>query len=62
MRLKGTTAFVAVTALSSIPVGSELDLTKGRVQLTSTAAAGATQTAVFYQGRAVSARRVLRHR
>jgi hypothetical protein len=53
VRLKGTTAFVAVTALSSIPVGSELDLTKGRVQLTSTAAGGATQTAVFYQGRAV---------
>jgi hypothetical protein len=53
VRLKGTTSFVAVTALSSIPVGSELDLTKGRVQLTSTAAAGATQTAVFYQGRAV---------
>jgi Dipeptidyl peptidase IV (DPP IV) N-terminal region len=53
VRLKGTTSFVAVTALSSIPVGSELDLTKGRVQLTSTAAGGATQTAVFYQGRAV---------
>ena len=53
VRLKGTTTFVAVTALSSIPVGSELDLTKGRVQLTSTAAGGATQTAVFYQGRAV---------
>src|SRR5581483_6500183 len=31
----------------------ELDLTKGLVQLTSTAAGGATQTAVFYQGRAV---------
>jgi hypothetical protein len=53
VRLKGTTNFVAVTALSSIPIGSELDLTKGRIQLTSTAAGGATQTAVFYQGRAV---------
>ena len=53
VRLKGTTKFVAVTALSSIPVGSELDLTKGRIQLTSTAANGATQTAVFYAGRAV---------
>jgi hypothetical protein len=53
VRLKGTTAFVAVSALSSIAVGSELDLTKGRVQLTSTAGGGATQTAVFYQGRAV---------
>jgi WD40 repeat protein len=53
VRLQGTTSFVAVTALSSIPVGSELDLTKGRIQLTSTAAGGATQTAVFYQGRAI---------
>ena len=53
VRLKGTTKFVPVTALSNVPVGSELDLTKGPVQLTSTAAGGATQTAVFYQGRAV---------
>jgi hypothetical protein len=53
VRLKGTTKFVPVTALSSIPVGSELDLTKGRIKLTSTAAKGATQTAVFYAGRAV---------
>ena len=53
VRLQGTTSFVPVTALSSVPVGSELDLTKGRIQLTSTAANGATQTAVFYQGRAV---------
>jgi hypothetical protein len=53
VRLKGTSSFVPVTALSSVPVGSELDVTKGRIRLTSTAAAGATQTAVFYQGRAV---------
>lgn len=53
VRVKGTTSFVPITALSSIPVGSELDLTKGRIQLTSTASAGKTQTAVFYQGRAI---------
>ena len=53
VRLKGTSSFVPVTALSSVPVGSELDLTKGRIRLTSTAAGGATQTGVFYQGRAV---------
>jgi hypothetical protein len=53
VRLQGTTSFVPVTALSNVPVGSELDLTKGRIQLTSTAAGGATQTAIFYQGRAV---------
>jgi Tol biopolymer transport system component len=53
VRVKGTTTFVALTALTSIPVGSELDLTNGRVQLTSTGAGGTNQTAVFYQGRAV---------
>jgi hypothetical protein len=53
VKLAGTTSFVPLTSLSSVPVGSELDLTKGRIQLTSTAAGGATQTAVFYQGRAV---------
>jgi Tol biopolymer transport system component len=53
VRAKGAAGFVPVTALSSVPVGSELDLTKGRIQLTSTAAGGATQTAVFYQGRAI---------
>jgi hypothetical protein len=53
VRLKGSPTFTPVAALSSIPVGSELDLTKGRIRLTSTAAGGATQTAVFYQGRAV---------
>jgi hypothetical protein len=53
VRLKGSANFTSLAALSSIPVGSELDLTRGRVRLTSTAARGATQTAVFYQGRAV---------
>ena len=53
VRLKGTTSFVPVTALSSVPLGSELDLTNGRIRLTSTGAGRATQTAVFYQGRAV---------
>jgi WD40-like Beta Propeller Repeat len=53
VRTPGTATFVPVTALSSVPVGSELDLAKGRVQLTSTAAAGSTQSGVFYQGRAV---------
>ena len=43
VRLKGTTTFVSVTALASIPVGSELDLTNGRVQLTSTGAGGTTR-------------------
>jgi len=53
VRLKGAATFMPLAALSSIPVGSELDLTKGRIRLTSTAGGGGTQTAVFYQGRAV---------
>ena len=53
VRLQGSSTFTPVSALSSIPVGSEIDVTKGRLRLTSTAAGGATQTAVFYQGRAV---------
>lgn len=53
VRVKGTAGFVPVTALASVPVGSELDLTKGRIRLTSTGVAGATQSAVFYQGRAI---------
>jgi hypothetical protein len=53
VRLKGSASFVPVTGLTNVPVGSELDLTKGRIRLTSTAAGGATQTAAFYQGRAV---------
>jgi hypothetical protein len=53
VRLKGTATFVPVTSLSSVPIGSELDLTKGRIRLTSTAAGGAAQTAIFYRGRAV---------
>jgi hypothetical protein len=53
VRLQGSSTFTPVSALSSIPVGSEIDVTKGRLRLTSTAARGATQSAVFYQGRAL---------
>jgi dipeptidyl aminopeptidase/acylaminoacyl peptidase len=52
IRAPGTTAFVSLTAVDSIPVGSELDTTRGRVRLASAAGAGRTQTADFYQGRA----------
>jgi dipeptidyl aminopeptidase/acylaminoacyl peptidase len=53
VRLRGTAAFVDLTALSSVPVGSELDVTRGRVRLVSAAAGSQTQTADFYQGRAI---------
>jgi dipeptidyl aminopeptidase/acylaminoacyl peptidase len=53
VRLRGRRAFVDLSALRQVPVGSELDVTRGRVRLTSAAGARRTQNGVFYQGRAV---------
>lgn len=53
VRLRGRPGFVNLAALRNVPVGSEFDVTRGRVRLTSAAAARRTQTGVFYQGRAV---------
>lgn len=53
VRVRGTGRFVSLASLRSVPVGSELDVTRGRVRLTSAAGARRTQTGVFYQGRAV---------
>jgi hypothetical protein len=53
VRLRGTSTFVSLTNANNVPVGSEIDVTHGRLSLTSAAAANGTQTAVFYQGRAV---------
>jgi hypothetical protein len=53
VRLRGTNRFVSLARLRNIPVGSELDVTRGRVRLTSAAGNRRTQTSVFYQGRAV---------
>jgi WD40-like Beta Propeller Repeat len=53
VRLPGTTKWVNLTALKSVPVGSELNATRGRIRLASAATAGTTQTADFYQGRAI---------
>jgi hypothetical protein len=53
VRLRGTSTFVALTAGSQIPAGSEIDVTAGRIRLTSAAKAGKTQTADFYAGRFV---------
>jgi len=52
VRLRGTATFVDLSAASSVPVGSELDTTRGRVRLVS-AAGAKTQAADFYQGRAI---------
>lgn len=54
VRLPGTTAFVPLTGLTSIPEGTEIDTTNGRVELTSASDPGNdTQTAQFYSGRFV---------
>lgn len=53
VRVPGTSSFVDVAALESIPVGSELDATRGRIRLVSATGASGTQAADFYQGRAV---------
>ena len=53
VRLRGTSTFAPLTASEQIPLGSELDATKGRVDLASAAASGKTQSADFYQGRFV---------
>jgi hypothetical protein len=53
VRLRGTNRFVNLARLRNVPVGSELDVIRGRVRLTSAAGNRRTQTSVFYQGRAV---------
>ncbi len=53
VRLRGTNRFVSLAGLRNVPVGSELDVTRGRVRLASAAGGGRTQTGVFYSGRAI---------
>jgi hypothetical protein len=53
VRVRGTNRFVNLARLRNVPVGSELDVTRGRVRLTSAAGGRRTQTGVFYSGRAV---------
>jgi dipeptidyl aminopeptidase/acylaminoacyl peptidase len=53
VRLRGTQKFVSLAQLRNVPVGSELDTTRGRVRLVSAAGKKKTQTGVFYSGRAV---------
>jgi hypothetical protein len=51
VKLKGTNKFVALPADGKIPLGSEIDVTKGKITLTSVPKAGGTpQTATFYAG------------
>jgi hypothetical protein len=51
VKIPGSKKFVPLEDLESVPVGSIIDATNGRVTLTSADPDGATQTADFYQGR-----------
>ncbi|MGH3104650.1 MAG: hypothetical protein ACRDN6_11215 [Gaiellaceae bacterium] len=53
VRLRGTNRFVSLARLRNVPVGSELDVTRGRVRLVSAAGGAQTQAGVFYAGRGI---------
>jgi hypothetical protein len=51
IKVPGSNKFVPLTGLTSIPIGSIIDATNGRVTLTSVDGNGVTQSADFYEGR-----------
>jgi hypothetical protein len=51
IRLKGTSTFVPLAGSTSIPDGSEVDATKGRVVITAATPSGKTVSAEVYDGR-----------
>lgn len=51
VKLPGSSAFVPIESVTAIPVGTEVDATKGVVNLTSQATGAATQSADFKFGR-----------
>jgi hypothetical protein len=53
VRLKGSSRFVPLSAASSIPDGSEVDATNGRVIITVATPSGQTESAEAYGGRFV---------
>ena len=53
VRVRGTNRFVNLSSLRNVPVGSEFDVTRGRVRLVSAAGGNRRQTGVFYSGRAI---------
>jgi hypothetical protein len=51
VKLKGTSRFVALIAGQAVPLGSQIDVTKGKITLTSIPKAGGKpETATFYAG------------
>ncbi len=50
VKVTGTPQFVPLSVPSLVPVGSQFDATKGRVELTAARAGGITDTSLFYDG------------
>ncbi|HEV2902289.1 MAG TPA: hypothetical protein VGW30_03415, partial [Gaiellaceae bacterium] len=50
VKVAGTGQFVPLSVPSLVPVGSQFDATRGRVQLTAARAGGLTDTGQFYEG------------
>jgi hypothetical protein len=50
VKLPGATQFVPLTEPSQVPMGSQIDATRGRVELTAGRADGSTDVSVFYDG------------
>jgi hypothetical protein len=50
VKVPGSNQFIVLTAGQQIPIGSIVDVTKGTIDLTTTADSKTTQTARFYQG------------
>jgi dipeptidyl aminopeptidase/acylaminoacyl peptidase len=53
VRVRGTQRFVVLAASTQVPVGSELDTTRGRVGVTAAIGGGQTERGEFYEGRFV---------
>jgi hypothetical protein len=50
VKLPGSTQFVPLTEPSQVPMGSQIDATRGRVELKSGRDAGVTEVSTFYDG------------
>jgi hypothetical protein len=50
VREPGSNRFVELTAVDQLPVGTQIDTTNGRIQLTAARAGGVVETSQFYEG------------
>ena len=50
VKVPGADQFVPLSAPSQVPVGTQIDATRGRVEVTAARAGGITDTSQFYEG------------